>query len=387
MIRAVTVSTESIDDIEGAVKELKTQLDAAQPLLRNSVGIIACHYEFVLSGVVKAVQEAFPFDMVGAISSAQAVSGGEGTLLLTLMVLTSDDVSFKTVRTASLREESGKRIAEAYRSAAGEREEKPSLVFAFAPFMVENSGDEYISVITGASGGVPCFGTLAVDDTTDFRECYMLYRGEHYRDSLAMVLVYGNIQPRFYLAAISRNKILDRSAIVTSSDGHILKELNGRPVAEYFASIGMTKASETSYALTSLPFMLDYNDGTPMVSRVFIGLDEHKNAICAGAMPEGSTLYIGVFDKGDVLLTTGKTIDAALEENDKPSFLLAYSCVSRSMSLGSDIFAEVELLKKKSGQKAPFLLAYSGGEMCPTLIRSETAVNRFHNNTFILCVV
>ncbi|MDR1178787.1 MAG: FIST C-terminal domain-containing protein [Spirochaetaceae bacterium] len=385
MIQAVTVSTKSIDDIEGAVKDLKAQLDAAPPLSRNSVGIIACHYEFVLSGVVKAVQEAFPFDITGTISSAQAVNGGAGSLLLTLMVLSGDDVRFKTVLTPSLKEESGKKIGEAYRT--GEGGEKPSLIFAFAPFMVENSGDDYVSVIAAASGGIPCFGTLAVDDTPDFRECYMLYRGEHYRDRMSMILVYGKLRPRFYLASISRNKILDRSALVTSSEGHLLTGLNGRPVTEYFASMGLTKASETSYAMTSLPFMLDYNDGTPMVSRVFIGLDEHGNAICAGAMPEGSTLYIGVFDKDDVLLTTGKTVDAALAENDKPSLILAYSCVSRSMSLGSDTLAEVEILKKKNAGNIPFLLAYSGGEICPTQLQSESAVNRFHNNTFILCAI
>ncbi|MDR0389568.1 MAG: FIST C-terminal domain-containing protein [Spirochaetaceae bacterium] len=388
MIHAITLCTESIDDKEGAVRELKAQLDASLPLLRNSVGIIACHYEFVLSGMVKTVQEALPFDIVGTISSAQTVNNGAGALLLTLMVLTSDDVQFKTVLTPSLKTESGRKIEESYKNAlATNGGEKPSLIFAFAPFMVENSGDEYVNVLTKASGGVPCFGTLAVDDTSDFRECYMMYRGEHYRDCLAMILVYGKVEPRFYLASISHNKILDKSALITSSEGHLLKELNGRPVSEYFASMGLTKASETSYAMTSLPFMLDYNDGSPMVSKVFIGLDEHKNAICAGAMPEGSTLYIGVFDKEDVLLTTGQAVKDAFAEREKPSLLLAYSCISRSMSLGSDIFAEADLIKKENAGNIPFLIAYSGGEICPTQIRSESAVNRFHNNTFILCAL
>jgi hypothetical protein len=392
MIRTLTVYTDNIDDPGAAVAEIKAQLEQGEGLLKNSVGIIACHYEFVLSGTAKAICESLPFDVAGTISSVQAVnnapgfSQGEarGTLSLTLLVLTSDEISFKTGITASLKSEPAKQIEESYRSISGGA--RPSLIFAFAPFMVENSGDEYVNVLTRVSAGVPCFGTLAVDDTTDFRACYMMYRGEHYRDKMAFIFCYGDINPKFYLASISKDKLLDKSALVTSAEGHILKGVNGKPVVEYFEDLGLTKASETSYAMASLPFMLDYGDGTPMVSKIFVGLNEQKHAICAGAMPEGSTLYIGVFDKGDVLLTTGKLIKQALAETPHPSVILAYSCISRSMSLGSDIFAEMDIIEKGTTGKATTMLAYSGGEICPTQINETAAINRFHNNTIVICV-
>jgi hypothetical protein len=386
MIRALVASTENIDDPEAAVSELKAQLDLDHKLLKNAVGIVACHYEFALSGVVKAIGESLPFDMAGIISSVQAVNDARGTLLLTLMVLTSDDVSFKTALTPSLKGDPGKMIGETYTQAAAGRE-KPALVLAYASFMLENSGDEYVDVLTKASGGVPCFGTLAVDDTADFRESYMLYKGLHYRDRMSLILFYGDIKPQFFLATISEDKILDRAALVTSSEGHILKEVNGRPVVEYFENMGLTKASETSYAMTSLPFMLDYGDGTPPVSKVFIGLNENKHAICAGVMPEGSTLYLGVFDRDDVLLTSGKTIQEALQRVANPSVILGYSCISRSMTLGSELFAEIDLVRQEVAGKAPVLMAYSGGEVCPTRISQAAAINRFHNNTFILCIM
>jgi hypothetical protein len=392
MIRALTAFTENIDDPQAAAAEIKAQLEKGGGFLKNSVGIIACHYEFMLSGAAKAICDILPFDTAGTISSVQAVNDAEGTLALSLLVLTSDDVSFKTGITASLKTEPGRRIEEAYKALAGEDDGenggkgKPALIFAFAPFMLENSGDEYVRALSQASGGAPCFGTLAVDDTSDFKECYMTYNGEHYRDKMALVLFYGDITPKFYLASISEDKLLDKAALITSSEGHILKEVNGRPVVEYFEDLGLTKASETSYAMTSLPFMLDYGDGTPMVSKVFIGLNEQKHAICAGVMPQGSTLYIGVFDKEDVLLTTGKLMKRALEDASLPSVLIGYSCISRSMSLGSDIFAEVEIVRKLVPEKTPVLMAYSGGEICPTQINAAAAINRFHNNTFILCV-
>ncbi|MDR2403338.1 MAG: FIST C-terminal domain-containing protein [Spirochaetaceae bacterium] len=384
MIRALTVFTENIDDPAAAVEEIQAQLEKGPGFLKNTVGIIACHYEFVLAGTAKAICASLPFDTAGTISSVQATNESQGTLLLTILILTSDDVEFKTVITSSLRTDSGKAIEEAYTRVSGG--EKPALIFTFAPFLLENSGDGYVDVISRISGGAPCFGTLAVDDTSDFRECYMVYNGEHYRDRMSLILCYGNINPHFYLAAISEDKLLDRAALITSSQGHILKEVNGRPVVEFFENLGLTKASETSYAMTSLPFMLDYGDGTPMVSKVFIGLNEQKHAICAGTMPEGSTLYIGVFDKGDVLLTSGKLIGQALREVESPSVILGYSCISRSMSLGSDLFAEVDLVRGEIAGKVPALLAYSGGEICPTRINAAFAINRFHNNTIILCI-
>jgi hypothetical protein len=391
MIRTLTAYTENIDDSAAAIADLRTQLDIEHKLLKNSVGILACHYEFVNSGAVKAICEAMPFDVLGDISSVQGTSEAGGALFFSLMVITSDTVTFKTALSSSLKGIPGKAVEETYKAATSGSETKPSLIFVFAPFIVENSGDEYVQVLADASGGVPCFGTLAVDDTADFHACYMIYKGDHYRDRMSLILCYGEICPRFYLATISKDKILEQSAKITTSEGHILKEVNGRPVVKFFEALGLTKASQSAYAMTSLPFMLDYNDGTPPVSRVFIALNEQQEAICAGAMPEEAILYIGIFDKDDVLLTTGKALADALAGSEDAAGILIYSCISRGMTLGSELLGELELARKLVAGKTPFLMAYSGGEICPTFVArrgadGNAAVNRFHNNTFTLCI-
>jgi hypothetical protein len=387
MIQSITAYTTEIDDVERAIEDVKSLLQSGGTLKKNTVGIIACHYEFVLSGVVKALCETLPFPVLGAITSAQATPGVSSILSLTLMVLTSDDVEFTVARTAPLRDEPGKIIAQTYTEAASAKAERPALILAYAPFMVENSGDEYVNVLTDASGGVPCFWTLAVDDTADFSNCFMICNGEHFNDRMALLLIYGDITPKFFIATISSNKILEKSALVTKSSGHILMEVNDRPVVEYFENLGLTKASETAYAMTSLPFMLDYGDGTPPVSKVFIGLSPERYAICAGAMPEGSTLYIGVFDKEDVLYTTEESLKKALADAAAgASGALIYSCISRSMSLGADQLMELDLVRKTIAGNLSFMMAYSGGEICPTRVSDERAINRFHNNTFVACV-
>jgi hypothetical protein len=383
LIRTVVVYTEEIDDAKVAIWEIMTQLIAKGNLLSNTVGLISCHYDFVHSGVVKKLCDALPFPVVGAISSAQAVKEKSGELLLTLMVLTSDDTTFGIGLTPSLKG-SLKGISATYAETRSAREDKPSLVLAFAPFILGNTGDDYVRELTAASGGVPCFGTLAIDDTAEFESSFSIYNGESYRDRLIMVLIYGHVSPRFFVATMSPDKILDRTALVTKSRKNILMELNKRPVVEFFEDLGLTHASEELYAMVSLPFVVDYGDGTPPVSRVFIELSPEKHAVCAGDMPEGSRLNIGVFDNKDVLLTSEQALDQALDSLEEANGLLVYTCLARIMTLGAEHLAEFNLLRGKS--RIPFMMASSGGELCPTRTADGAVINRFHNNVLIACV-
>ena len=384
MIKTLVAETSEVDDVKAAVGEIKNQLKLDQSLLKNSIGIVACHYEYVLSGVLKGVCESLPFDVVGTITSAQSIQDDHGLLLLTLMVITGDDVEFVKTLTPSLQAEPGRVIAESYKAAA--RDVKPGLILTFAPFMPQNTGDEYVNVISAASGGAPVFGTLAVDDTDDFSNCFMLADGEHYRDRMAMILIYGNIHPRFCVANISESRILGKSAVVTKSSGSVLMEVNERPVIGYFEDLGLVKASESQYALSSLPFLLDYNDGSPKVSKLFIMLTPERYAVCGGAMPEGSSLYMAASDKDDIMLTTGEAVDLLLKDNAKASGMLIYSCIARGMTLGAEQFSEMELIQQKLEFGLPFMMAFSGGEICPTQVSDDKAINRFHNNAFIACL-
>ncbi|MDR2558295.1 MAG: hypothetical protein LBC86_01940, partial [Oscillospiraceae bacterium] len=323
MIKTMVAHITELDDEKLACEQLNSRLNLDGKLMKNTIGIVTCHYEFIHSGVYKAVCNALPFDVVGTISSAQSAPNESGSFLLVLMVMTSDDVEFDKIITPSLLNEPGKIIAESYKSAC--RAEKPALILPFAPFILQNCGDEYINVITEVSGGVPCFGTLSVDDTLEFENCFMLENGEHYSDRMALILIYGDIKPKFFIANISESRLLEKSADVTKSAGHVLMEVNERPVINYLEDMGLVEASTSQYAMSSLPFLLDYNDGTPKVSKIFVMLTPEKYAICAGAMPEGSTLYMAVTDKDDIILTTEEAIERILKEIDGASMLLAYS--------------------------------------------------------------
>ena len=104
MLKCASAYTYEIDDPEAAFKEIKAQLDEKITLLEHTVGIIMCHPEFVGSGVLKHISEQLPFDSAGATTSSQAVNGEAGELILTIFVMTSDDVWFRTGVTGDLSE-------------------------------------------------------------------------------------------------------------------------------------------------------------------------------------------------------------------------------------------------------------------------------------------
>jgi len=383
MVKTFVASTRELDEIDVAVKEIMTQLKPETNFLRNSIAIVSCHFEFVIAGVVKAIYDALPCDMVGTVSVPLATAEEYDMVMFSIMIITSDESDFVASLTLPVLEDSSRTIAETYAKTASKKLEKPSLILAYAPFIAQNSGDEYMRVISEVSDNIPCFGTLATDGTTGFANAYMIYNGEYYQDRFAMILAY-DLNPKFYIANFSYEKAMGNVANVTKSEGHVIMEINGRSVDEFFTGLGLTKASETEFGMIMLPFAVDYNDGTPKVARVFVTLTPERYALYAGEIPEGSAIQITSNEKSDILETTKNTLDELAKDMQNASGLLIYSCVSRYMALGADIFKEIELVTENV--KVPYLMAYAGGEICPTQVIEKTAANRFHNNTFTACL-
>ena len=95
MLKCASVYTYEVDDQKTALSEIKDQLDEKIELKDNTIGVIMCHPEFISSGTMRFICSNLPFDTVGVTSAAQAVNGEAGELILTIFIITSDDVRFK----------------------------------------------------------------------------------------------------------------------------------------------------------------------------------------------------------------------------------------------------------------------------------------------------
>ncbi|MDR3225091.1 MAG: FIST C-terminal domain-containing protein [Clostridiales Family XIII bacterium] len=393
MIQSFTLFTAEIDDAGVAVPEILAQLDEKDALLKNSIGLLHCYSDFIESGVVKALSEALPFDILGATTLGTATQGSEELAELTILVLTSDDVEFVTGLSAPISEEDAGIIADACAqaaSAAGQTGEKPALMINYAPLLMNVGGDFFVKAATAATGGAPVFGTLAIDDNLDYHDSQVLYKGDAYKDRLAFLLLFGEVTPKFYLASISKEKVLRDKGVVTGASGNQLREINDVSVSDYLTSIGLTKDEDGAISgINAHPFVVDYNDGTVPVVRIMFAITPEGYAVCGGDIPVGATLLVGSIDGDDVVRATAERLDEILA-GEKPNALLIFSCVGRYFSLGYNTSREAdEVSSMLDGTGIPYTLSYSAGELCPAQSTEGNAdlTNRFHNDTFIVCAL
>lgn len=376
--------TLELDDLSLAVTEILEQLDLQNQLLAHSAGFITCSYDYVETGVVEAICKALPFDVVGCTTLMNATNGQAGGMLLCLTVLTADDCRFSSVITKPL----GANLPEAgaaYQEAVSALGEKPKLVLAFLPMMDSLGGELILAALDKAAGGAPVFGTIACDfDTARYGNSFTIRNGVCIRGCIAMLLVSGNVNPRFVVTATSEQNLSKQQAVITASEGSLLQEVNGMKACDYFTSIGLMQGDGIE-GVSSVPFVVDYGDGTQPVARAIYSLNDDGSALCGGVMPKGGTLSIGRMDVDDILMTAEQSLGDLLREEGRAGIIM-FPCLGRNMVLGVTPLAEVEKVAEVIGNELPWHLAYSGGEVCPVYAASGT-VNRFHNFTFIGCTI
>lgn len=386
MIKILTASTTEIDEPLIAIEEIKEQINFDNDLEENSVGIITCAPEFIETGVVEALDDSLPFETVGMTTLASSSNSDAGLDILSLSVYTANDIQFATgvseVLTKDYLEEP---IEHVYQNTVKRLNHEPKLVIPFGPLVAELSGEKIIDKLHEEAGSTPVYGSMACSSSFNFDTTFVLYNGKAYEDSLVLLMMSGNVNPRFFISTISDDKITKQKAIITNSEGSILKEVNGMNLIEYMETIGLSQGNGIEGS-SSIPFVVDYGDGTKPSVRGIYSVSDEGHAFCGGDMPEGSTLAIGTLDPDDIVKTAGEAMDEALSSEGIHGILL-FPCQARNHLLEMNFMAEMETVRDKIKDEVPFHLAYSGGEICPSYDDNGKTVNRYHNFTFILCVL
>lgn len=384
-MKMLTAYTSEIDDVEVAVAEILGMLDLDNNLETNSVGIINCYQEFIDSGVLKAVCDSLPFDVVGMTTFAGGAGSGVDLLMLNVAVLTGEDVKFSAAASDSLIDEQETPVERAFSKASAGLNGDADMLFVFIPFINRVGGERVLDVVDRVSGGIPAFGSVAIDHTDDHQLSYTIYNGEASKDSLAIVLASGNINPHYFMIAIPEENAQKQKAIITRSENSILMGVNDKSLVDYMGTLGLTVGDGTIEGLSTIPIVLDYNDGSLPVTRAIYLVDEDGNAVCSGRMPLGATLAFGSLDREDVIAAAHSVVKNLLGV-DNVVGALVFSCLSRSQALEADALAELKTLSDDIGDKLQYITAYSGGEICPVAQLDGALLNRFHNFTLIACV-
>jgi hypothetical protein len=248
--------------------------------------------------------------------------------------------------------------------------------------MVSVGGSLILEELNNACSGVPVFGTLSCDRSPEYSNSQTLYNGTATRDTMALLLMYGDVHPQFFVTAIASENIQKTPVIITESEGCVLKRVNGTLIRDHLINLGLVQNIGSA---SSIPFLVDYNDGTKLAARGIYNFTPEGYAVCGGEMPMNSALYIGRQDYNGIMQTAAETVHQALNV-DGSNGILMYPCLSRGLMLGADGDAEMESVIKLIGDGIPYQICYSGGEICPLTDGDGQLLNRFHNFTYTACV-
>jgi hypothetical protein len=392
MIKMLTAFTVEIDDREAAVSEILSQLDVENHLLKNTIGILHCYAEFLDSGVVKELCRRLPFDVVGGTTLSGSVNGKMDEMALTLTVLTSDDVCFTAGVSSSLFEtDMSLAVSELYKRLAESFPQKPSMLMPFFPFLSQINSDDVVAKLNELYPNVPAFGMISVTGDPDYSGVCTIYNGEAYTASLALILISGAVDPRFYSISIQENIVLNRKIIITGVEKNILRSINNVPAVRYFESIGIVEEGDVN-GLIAMSLEVHAEDGSRMTRAIVGTTTEDGGIVLAGSVPINASISFSLLEKEEVLTTTEQKIREVAEiiRNDKDGknrCCLMYSCVGRNWALGTENMEEHKRAVSVIGDSFPYQFIYSGGEIFPSKLNDGRIVNLLQNYTLIICIL
>ena len=387
MLKCASAYTYEIDDLEAAFQEIKAQIDKQVTLLDNTVGIVMCHSEFIASGALRHICENLPFDVVGVTSASQVVNGEAGELILTIFVMTSDDVRFRTGVTGSLLDGIDEPTQAAYKEATSGESGSPKLALLFCPFLIEKyGGDAYIEAWKKIIPDTPFFGTLAIDDTVTFKDSETIYKGDNKNDIMPFIMCYGNINPRFFVSSLPEDESFSMIAEVTGAKENFVYEINSMPTRQFFAENNIPESMGTVPFVVDLKKRSDY-DGVCVIAGNAT-FSEDGAAVFYGYVDEGATFTLANFAPDDIIFSSRREIEL-INEVEGANGALLFPCVVRRMPLMSihEPLSELQVAKDTINPNIPFMMGYSGGQICPTSIKDGVPTNRFHSYSLIILVI
>jgi len=408
MLKILNACTQEVDDPEKAVREILESLDIKNSLLKNSVALLFCHVQFIETGVAEAVYKSLPFDVLGCTSQYFGLPATAGTLatadkpaveggtMLTVTILTSDDIDFAAGVSGPLNEKNVEEcVHDLFRRTASSPGESPAgsptLAFAFPPTMTSVPADVIAAVLDRACGGIPIFGSVALDVHNYARQPKTIFKaagqasGESgvFGDRIPLLLFRGRVKPRFFHSFFPEKSMLPWDAVITEAEGNRIISINNRPALSFIKDLGFFSDGIHDSVLV-YPLVIEYpNHDTHVVVLQAIGPE--GQLICGRNVQAGGILNIGAI-AADSVFESARSMAQDLKKDDNGTGFIMFSCLLRNVVLGGNAQAEFELVcKELDGYTGSWLFLNSGGELCPGYAEDGELVNRFHQCALIAC--
>jgi hypothetical protein len=386
MIKFLTAYTREIDDPEKAVREIQEKLDFQKKGLEHSAALLFCYTDFISSGVMEAVSNSLPCEVLGCTSQYFALNSAEDEIMLIVTVLTSDDTEFATGLSEALTPDNANdQIRALYQKIASVSAAAPSLIFAIQPTMLTLGGDVMSAALDQVSGGkIPVFGTCAIDVAQKIRSPKIMYQGRAYADRMALLFFKGPVRPRFFASLFPEQFFLTQDAVITGVSGNLITTINNTPAASFLEDLGLLQSNFLKVT-PAIPLVIHYIDGSSRQVVILSDITPEGAVISNRNVRVGGVLKLGAIT-ADHILESVKVLVRDIKQNGNGEGLFMFSCFMRTVATGGNSMAEIEAIQKEfAGSPQPYVLCYSGGELCPQYTEAGGMRNRFYQYALIAC--
>ncbi|MDR1530572.1 MAG: FIST C-terminal domain-containing protein [Clostridiales bacterium] len=393
MKSAVAISYE-LDDMGDAAAELAATIKENLQFLKNSVGIFFCDADTDGAELTAALKAELGIEIAGMTTLAALDSNGRHEAAIVLNVMTADDCEFSAVVSETLAEgDCSAKITEAYqRASVCHPEETPTMAFAFCPYGMPFSGDQYPNVLSAAAGNAPIIGGIASDDY-EYDRARVFLSGREYNDAMVLVCVWGNAKPAFSIRHVT-SRFAERIRRVVSAENNIVYKVGDETFIKYLQSFGLkTDVDDPLLAFNSYPMMLtrEGGDETPLMRHISGLNQEDGSGAFFGDVPTGTLANICLVNKDDITAACRESMAALINQREGTSYeystVFCITCCGRAMILGYDADAEGDILAQMLPKGMTLAGAYCLGEICPALYKDGKASNRFHNCSITMCMI
>jgi hypothetical protein len=390
-------TTAEVDDAESAVTEILEQLTLEENLLENAIGLIAMFGEFHDTGVYSAVVNALPFPCIGYSSSFMGSNGESGDILMSVVVMTSDENEFEIFKLDYIDTfadmDGTKKAIEALAAdiySCG----KPSLIMPYWGVLPRISSDDMLTLINEAFRDTPLYGSVIFSsDSGQIAGFTCIGDGEKLYKEAVFVAVYGDLKLHFMVVSgINESVKLRNPAKVTKAVSSTLYEVNNITLRDYLVKIGVFDDSFNTDTMWVLPALIEDKEHGISKARAFVGIspDCPTAFYASGNLEEGSLVTFGQLD----CEATNESAKKAFYElvSTGANCFLGVSCVARSWANGTEYLKEFKEIgsiydnMKASGSKPlNYQIINSGGEICPVPDKNGKLVNTLHNYSLAIC--
>lgn len=400
-MKTAVACTAEIDDIELAVSELVSEIRKIISFERNSIGIVYCDADVDVAELGRLLNKELGIDIIGLTTTATVERhAGYNDMGVLLSVLTADDVAFSAGCAGELNgDDYPDAIRDAYKKAREKAPEDPKLILTLAPYVMDLTSENYVELLDEASGGVPIFGGVATDHY-DLQYQKTFFNGQEFSRGLVFLLLSGNIKPIFAMKHYFGAKV-EKKGVITKSTSNLVQRVGDQTFKDFVASmVPVPDETMVIYNFQSTPFVMelpDYEEDEQPVVRALCTIDHETGAGgFLSKMPEGSALYLNVFERSNLSQSCEGALSALLDqmaENKEYKYSMVFisTCNARHLLMGDAKNLESDIISKTFSDLPAELNAmgfYGFGEICPTGTKSDgRAKNRFHNISFALCAI